>query len=245
LDKIGEAKVVEEMLSKGISQEGIDQLKPIFTLSGDFESQITQLERILSTSEEGLKGIQELQFINQGINAVDLQSATLNLNVTLARGLNYYTGAIFEVAAPEGVQMGSIGGGGRYDDLTGIFGLKGMSGVGISLGLDRIYLVLEELNLFPDTVAKVLDVLFVNFGQTEAFYALQAIQSLRAQGISCELYPDAAKLKKQLNYANKRGVRFVIMAGDQEIANHTFTVKDMGAGTQETLSLDGLLELFN
>ena len=136
-----------------------------------------------------------------------MQIATLNLNVTLARGLNYYTGAIFEVAAPEEVQMGSIGGGGRYDDLTGIFGLKGMSGVGISFGLDRIYLVLEELDLFPNTVANTLDILFVNFGQTEALYALQAIQSLRAQGISCELYPDAAKLKKQLNYANKRGVR--------------------------------------
>jgi histidyl-tRNA synthetase len=245
LDKIGEAKVVEEMLSKGISQAGIDQLKPIFTLSGDFESQISQLENILRSSEEGMKGIQELQFINQAISAVGLQSATLNLNVTLARGLNYYTGAIFEVAAPEGVQMGSIGGGGRYDDLTGIFGLKGMSGVGISFGLDRIYLVLEELNLFPDTVANTLDVLFVNFGEAEALYALQAIKSLRTEGISCELYPDAAKLKKQLNYANKRGVRFVVMSGDQEITHHTFTVKDMVAGTQDTLSLEGLLELFN
>ena len=243
LDKIGEAKVVEEMLSKGISQAGIDQLKPVFSLSGDFESQITQLEAILSASEEGLKGIQELQFINQAISAVGLQTATLNLNVTLARGLNYYTGAIFEVAAPEGVQMGSIGGGGRYDDLTGIFGLKGMSGVGISFGLDRIYLVLEELDLFPDTVANALDVLFVNFGEAEAMYALQAIKSLRAQGVSCELYPDAAKLKKQLNYANKRGVRFVIMAGDQELANQTYTVKDMGAGTQDTVSLEGLLKL--
>lgn len=241
LDKIGEAKVVEEMLSKGISQAGIDQLKPIFSLSGSFENQITQLESILSTSEEGLKGIQELQYINQAISAVGLQSATLNLNVTLARGLNYYTGAIFEVAAPEGVQMGSIGGGGRYDDLTGIFGLKGLSGVGISFGLDRIYLVLEELDLFPDAVANSLDVLFVNFGEAEALYALKAIKSLRASGVSCELYPDAAKLKKQLNYANKRGVRFVVMAGDQEMANATYTVKDMGAGTQETLSLEGFL----
>lgn len=245
LDKIGEAKVVEEMLSKGISQAGIDQLKPIFSLSGDFESQISQLENIIRSSEEGMKGIQELQFINQAISAVGMQTATLNLNVTLARGLNYYTGAIFEVAAPEGVQIGSIGGGGRYDDLTGIFGLKGMSGVGISFGLDRIYLVLEELDLFPDTVANALDVLFVNFGEAEALYALQAIKSLRTEGISCELYPDAAKLKKQLNYANKRGVRFVIMAGDQEIAHQTYTIKDMVAGTQETLSLEGFLELFN
>ena len=232
LDKIGEAKVVEEMLSKGISQDGIDKLKPIFTLSGDFESQITQLETILSTSEEGLKGIQELQFINQAISAVGLQSATLNLNVTLARGLNYYTGAIFEVAAPEGVQMGSIGGGGRYDDLTGIFGLKGMSGVGISFGLDRIYLVLEELDLFPDTVANALDVLFVNFGEAEALYALKAIQSCSQKGFLVSSIPMRLSLKSNSITANKRGVRFGCYGWDQEITNQTYTVKDMGAGTQ-------------
>ena len=169
LDKIGEEKVKEEMLGKGISQDGITKLQPLFNLSGNFESQINDLKSILKSSETGLKGIEELEFINKAITSLSLKTASLRLDVTLARGLNYYTGAIFEVSAPEGIEMGSIGGGGRYDDLTGVFGLKGVSGVGISFGLDRIYLVLEELNLFPKTVNVNTEVLFINFGEQEAF----------------------------------------------------------------------------
>src|SRR5690606_26157459 len=174
LDKIGEEKVKEEMLSKGISEEGISKLQPLFTLSGSFESQIESLKSILASSEEGAKGIEELSFINAAVAELGLTIATLQLDVTLARGLNYYTGAISEVSAPKTVQMGSVGGGGRYDDLTGIFGLNNVSGVGISFGLDRIYLVLEELGLFPETVNKNTAVLFINFGDNEALFCLKA-----------------------------------------------------------------------
>ncbi|CDF78850.1 histidyl-tRNA synthetase [Formosa agariphila KMM 3901] len=243
LDKIGEEKVKEEMLGKGILQTGIDKLQPLFTLSGSFEAQINSLKDILSTSEEGLKGVEELEFINTGIDTLGLKTATLQLDVTLARGLNYYTGAIFEVSAPESVQMGSIGGGGRYDDLTGIFGLKDVSGVGISFGLDRIYLVLEELQLFPETVNKSVKVLFINFGDTEALYSLQAIQKLRASGINAELYPDAAKMKKQMNHANKRTIPFVVLVGESEMASSVYTLKNMISGEQSKVNLDELISL--
>ena len=241
LDKIGEEKVKEEMLGKGIAQSGIDKLQPLFSLSGSFETQIAQLKTILSTSEEGVKGIEELEFIDTMISSLGLQTATLQLDVTLARGLNYYTGAIFEVSAPEGVKMGSIGGGGRYDDLTGIFGLKDMSGVGISFGLDRIYLVLEELNLFPTTVDKTIEVLFINFGDDEAFACMKALKAVREAGISAELYPDAAKMKKQMNFANKRNVPFVILVGESELESNTFTLKNMNSGAQQQLSLEDLI----
>ena len=240
LDKIGEEKVKEEMVSKGISEEGISKLQPLFTLSGSFESQIESLKGILNTSEEGQKGIQELEFINNAISELGLATATLQLDVTLARGLNYYTGAIFEVAAPKTVKMGSIGGGGRYDDLTGIFGMKDVSGVGISFGLDRIYLVLEELDLFPETVSKNVEVLFINFGDKEALFSLKAIKHLRLQGINAELYPDIAKMKKQMNHANKRAIPFVVLVGDQEIDSNTYTLKNMGSGEQDKVSLDAL-----
>jgi len=199
------------------------------------------LKSILSTSEEGLKGIEELEFIDKDIASLELKTASLELDVTLARGLNYYTGAIYEVAAPEGVKMGSIGGGGRYDDLTGIFGLKNVSGVGISFGLDRIYLVLEELNLFPETVSNTIDVLFINFGETEALYCLKAIKALRQNGINAELYPDAAKMKKQMNYANKRQIANVVLVGDEELQNNNYTHKNMGSGEQKKLSLEELI----
>ncbi len=241
LDKIGEEKVIEEMLSKGISKEGLTKLKPLFTLSGDFGNQIKSLKSILSTSEEGLKGIEELEFINQAITTLGLKSAKLQLDVTLARGLNYYTGAIFEVSAPNGVKMGSIGGGGRYDDLTGIFGLKNVSGVGVSFGLDRIYLVLEELNLFPETVTNSTKVLFINFGDKEALFSLKAIKALRAQGINAELYPDNAKMKKQMNYANKRNIPFVVLVGDNEMEANKFTLKNMIEGSQSLLDLEDLI----
>lgn len=241
LDKIGEEKVKDEMLSKGISKEGIEKLQPLFELQGDFSEQIEALKAILSVSEEGKKGIEELEFINTAISELKLQTANLQLDVTLARGLNYYTGAIFEVSAPEGVKMGSIGGGGRYDDLTGIFGLKDVSGVGISFGLDRIYLVLEELNLFPETISESIKVLCINFGEAEALTCLKAIKALRAHGINAELYPDAAKMKKQMNYANKRAVPYVVLVGESEMSSNTFTLKNMTNGEQQQLSLEDLI----
>ena len=241
LDKIGEDKVKEEMLSKGISQEGIAKLQPLFTLKGDFGTQIESLKSILNTSEEGQKGIEELSFINEAITALGLKSAKLQLDVTLARGLNYYTGAIFEVSAPEGVAMGSIGGGGRYDDLTGIFGLKNVSGVGISFGLDRIYLVLEELGLFPETITKSTEVLFINFGDKESLFSLKAIKALRVNNINAELYPDSAKMKKQMNYANKRNIPYVVLVGEEELKNNQFTLKNMISGEQDKVDLEALV----
>ena len=242
LDKIGEVKVKEEMRNKGISETGIQKLQPLFSLSGNFEAQIERLKPILSASAEGKKGIEELEFINNAISALGLKTAKLQLDVTLARGLNYYTGAIFEVSAPEGVAMGSIGGGGRYDDLTGIFGLKKVSGVGISFGLDRIYMVLDELELFPETITKTTEVLFINFGDQEALFSLQAIKTLRENYIKAELYPDAAKMKKQMTYANKRKIPFVVLVGEEEIKNNEYTLKNMRSGEQNKLSLQALIE---
>src|SRR5690606_2437945 len=195
-------------------------------------------QSILSSSEEGKKGIDELAFINNAITELGLTTATLKIDVTLARGLNYYTGAIFEVAAPKGVQMGSIGGGGRYDDLTGIFGLKNVSGVGISFGLDRIYLVLEELGLFPDAIDQSLQVLCVNFGGNEALAALKLVNLLRLAGVKSDLYPSDAKMQKQMKYANNRNVPYVILIGEQELAANSFVVKDMVQGGQKEYALD-------
>ena len=246
LDKIGEEGVTKEMLAKGITQEAINKVAPLFSLSGSFGDQLETLQSLLSDSETGMEGIKELLFINDAISNLGLQTATLQLDVTLARGLNYYTGAIFEVAAPEGVKMGSIGGGGRYADLTGIFGLKDMSGVGISFGLDRIALVLEELGLFPEDTTEGVKVFFINFGNTEAGYVMQAIQKLRQAGIAAEMYPDPAtsnkQIKKQMTYANRRKIPYLVLAGTQEIEDKTFTLKNMAEGTQETIDFDSLLK---
>ncbi len=243
LDKIGEDGVKKEMQEKGISSEAIQKIQPIFGLKGTFSEKVEVLDQILSTSEIGKKGIEELNFIQRFISEVPLKTATLDLDVTLARGLNYYTGAIFEVSAPQKVKLGSIGGGGRYDDLTGIFGLHDMSGVGISFGLDRIYLVLEELNLFPETVTQNTKVLFINFGEDEALYGLKAIRELRKNNITAELYPDDAKMKKQMNYANKREIPFVVLAGPEEIQAQKYKLKNMKTGEQEKVSLDSLKEI--
>ncbi|GAB2772587.1 histidine--tRNA ligase [Salinimicrobium soli] len=240
LDKIGEEGVKKEMQEKGISAEAIQKIQRVFDLKGDFSEKINVLKTILSTSEVGKKGIEELEFINNSIEALGLETAKLDLDVTLARGLNYYTGAIFEVSAPEKVQMGSIGGGGRYDDLTGIFGMSDVSGVGISFGLDRIYLVLEELDLFPETVSRNIEVLFINFGENESLYCLKAIKNLRNKGIAAELYPDEAKMKKQMNHANKRDIPFVVLAGAEEISNQKFTLKNMRSGEQSSVSMEEL-----
>lgn len=243
LDKIGEEKVKEEMILKGISAEDIQLLEPLFSLSGDFGNQINKLKEILGNSSEGIKGIQELEFINSAVSKLGLQTANLQLDVTLARGLNYYTGAIFEVAAPKGVNMGSIGGGGRYDDLTGIFGLKDISGVGISFGLDRIYLVLEILDLFPKTVKDSTKVLFINFGETEAMHCLELIKVLRTENIKSELYPENMKMKKQLGYADKRNIPFVVLVGEAEIQSQTYMIKNMVSGEQQQLNRSQLIEL--
>ncbi|WP_373517223.1 histidine--tRNA ligase [Pricia sp.] len=244
LDKIGEEKVKDEMLQRGISEEGLKKLQPLFSLSGSFDEKLLQLSSLLEDSEIGKKGIRELEFIYASISILGLRSAKLQLDVTLARGLEYYTGAIFEVSAPSGVDMGSIGGGGRYDDLTGIFGLKDVSGVGISFGLDRIYLVMESLNLFPEAISESVQILFINFGDSEAIKALKTIAILRDNGVSCELYADAKKTIKQFNYANKRNIPFVVLLGTTEIENKVFTLKNMKTGNQEELSLDQILERF-
>ena len=243
LDKIGQDGVKNEMREKGISDTAIDKLQVLFTLKGNAQEQLGQLTELLTSSEQGLKGIEELQFVVKAVEDLGLQSARLDIDVTLARGLDYYTGAIFEVAPPEGVVMGSIGGGGRYDDLTGIFGLKQVSGVGVSFGLDRIYLVMEELGLFPDTVAVRPSVLFINFGPQEAQYALKTIKQLRATGVATELYPDAVKMAKQMGYADRRGIPFTALAGTDEMASNTFTLKNMTTGIQQTVDFDALTSM--
>ncbi|TMM31467.1 histidine--tRNA ligase [Polaribacter aestuariivivens] len=241
LDKIGQEKVEAEMISKGISEEAIQKVQPLFSFKGSNLENLDALEKMLQTSEEGKKGVEELRFVINSVTELGLNSANLEVDVTLARGLNYYTGAIFEVAAPKGVKMGSIGGGGRYDDLTGIFGLKDVSGVGISFGLDRIYLVLEELGLFKTVDLPKPKVLFVNFGEKEALYSMKAITKLRAENVKSELYPDAAKMKKQMNYANKREIEFVVLVGSREMENQEFTLKNMVSGEQDNLSLTTLI----
>lgn len=242
LDKIGEDGVKKEMLEKGISEAAIQKVQPLFNFTGSIPEKIEKLTTLLASSNEGLKGVEELKFICNAINQLGLKSANLNVDVTLARGLNYYTGAIYEVGAPTGVAMGSIGGGGRYDDLTGIFGLKNMSGVGISFGLDRIYLVLEELGLFPETVTITSKALFINFGEAETLFSLKAISQLRQNNIKVEMYPDAAKMAKQFQFAEKKGIQFAVLVGEEEMKQNQYKIKDLISGVQETVSIDQLIE---
>ncbi len=240
LDKIGEEGVKKEMIAKGILESAIEKVQPLFHFTGTISEKIEKLSVLLALSEEGMKGVEELRFICEHVAKLGLSSAVLDLDVTLARGLNYYTGAIFEVAPPKQVAMGSIGGGGRYDDLTGIFGLKDMSGVGISFGLDRIYLVIEELGLFPETIIPTSKALFVNYGEKEAFYALQAITKLRSLGIKVELYPDNVKVGKQFQYADKRGILYAVIVGETEINEGKFALKNLVTGTQELINFENL-----
>jgi len=241
LDKIGASGVQKEMLEKGITAEAIEKVTPLFKLSGSNIEQLAVLETLLSASEEGKKGVEELRFVTNAINELGLQAATLEIDVTLARGLNYYTGAIFEVSAPKGVEMGSIGGGGRYDDLTGIFGLKDVSGVGISFGLDRIYLVLEELGLFDSVTLPKPKVLFLNFTEQDTLTQLRAVKALRNVGIKSEIYPDTAssnkQQKKQWKYVSTREISFVI----SEIQQNKFILKDMNDGSQSVCTLEQLI----
>lgn len=240
LDKIGKEGVIKEMLNKGISAKAIEKAEPLFSLSGTNAEQLEKLETFLKDSDEGCKGVEDLSFILTALDELGLNSAQVTIDVTLARGLNYYTGTIFEVAPPAEVSMGSIGGGGRYDDLTGIFGLKDMSGIGISFGLDRIYLVMEELGLFPHNIGRALDLLFLNFGEQEALASLKLIAKLRKEEVKTDLYPDSAKMQKQMKYANKRNVPFVVIIGDRELANNSFVVKNMSKGDQKTYSFNDL-----
>jgi len=243
LDKIGEEGVIKEMSEKGVSENAIKAIQPLLSLQGNNEELLAFMTDFLSTSEIGTKGIQELQFVFEKVQLLGLKRAKLEFDVTLARGLNYYTGAIFEVKA-NGVKMGSICGGGRYDDLTGLFGMNGLSGVGISFGADRIYDVLTELDLFPKEVDKGLEVLFVNFGEKEADVALQLIKQLRAAGISSELYPDNAKLKKQFKYADDKNVAFTAIIGESELLAGNVVLKNMATGEQQELSNESLINFF-
>lgn len=240
LDKIGKEGVVREMAKKGISESAIQNADPLFELSGSNDDKIRILDHVLESSKDGLDGLVEMASILELLKSIDLHVLSLDLDVTLARGLNYYTGCILEVAAPEGTEMGSIGGGGRYDDLTGIFGLDGLSGVGISFGLDRIYLVMEQLDMFPDTVDVSLDVLFAHFGDRESKRAFELVSKLRDKGIRADLYPTDAKMQKQLKYADNRNVPFVVLIGANELAEDTFVVKDMQVGDQQTYKLSQL-----
>ena len=243
LDKIGEDGVKKEMLEKGISETAIEKVQPLFNFTGTINEKIEKLANLLANSEEGMKGVNELQFICDNVTTLGLQTAFLDLDVTLARGLNYYTGAIFEVAAPKGVAMGSIGGGGRYDDLTGIFGLKNMSGVGISFGLDRIALVMEEVGLFPEAVLATSKALFLNFGDKEALYAMKAIGKLRQKGIKVELYPDKSKIDKQFKHADRRGIPFAVIVGESEMQREEFGLKNLATGEQQKVNFETLATL--
>ena len=241
LDKIGLDNVNAELASKGIPQEAIEKLQPIIMLSGSNEEKLETLKSVLATSETGLKGVEESEFILKTVATLGVKSE-VELDLTLARGLNYYTGAIFEVKALD-VQIGSISGGGRYDNLTGVFGMSGMSGVGISFGADRIYDVLNQLDLYPKEAVNATQLLFVNFGEKEAAYCLPVLSAARDAGIRAEIYPDSAKMKKQMSYANDKNIPFVAIVGENEMNEGKLTLKNMTTGEQSLLTPDELLAI--
>ena len=242
LDKIGLDNVTKELLERGLSEKNIADLNPIFELKGDVNEKLSQLEALFQGNEIGLKGIEEMRTLF-GYIANNPTSCEVELDLTLARGLNYYTGAIFEVKAKD-VSIGSICGGGRYDNLTGIFGMADVSGVGISFGADRIYDVLTELNKFPSDLEQLTNALFINFGEKETEYCIRCASMMRKAGIKTEIYPDAAKMKKQMSYADTKKIPFVIFIGESEIENNTVTIKDMASGKQETIALENLVAFF-
>ena len=241
LDKIGLEAVNAELAESGIPAEAIEKLQPIIKLSGTNEEKLTIMREVLCDSETGLKGIEEVDYVLKMLDACSLTNA-IELDLTLARGLNYYTGCIFEVKALD-VEIGSITGGGRYDNLTGIFGMPGLSGVGISFGADRIYDVLNQLELYPAEITTATQLMFVNFGEAEAAYALPALSAARAAGIRAEIYPDAAKMKKQMQYANARSIPFVALAGESEMAAGNFTLKNMISGEQTSVDARKLIDV--
>ncbi len=239
LDKIGLDKVNEELRNDGISEEAIEKLQPIISLSGSNEEKLEVISQVLAGSETGLKGVEETRFILDTLKTVGLHNE-IELDLTLARGLNYYTGAIFEVKALD-TPMGSITGGGRYDNLTGIFGLPGLSGVGISFGADRIYDVLNALDLYPKEAVNSTQVLFINFGEKETAYCLPIVGKLRQAGIRAEIFPDKAKMKKQMSYANAKNIPFVVLAGENEMAAGQVTLKNMESGEQTLVTTEELI----
>lgn len=241
LDKIGVDAVNAEMLANGISEDAVSKLQPILTMSGTNKEKLETIAQTIATSEIGVKGVEETRFILEKVEAVGMQNE-LQLDLTLARGLNYYTGAIFEVKAKD-VTIGSITGGGRYDNLTGIFGMPGLSGVGISFGADRIYDVLNTLDLYPQNATQATQVLFINFGEAEADFCLPIATKVRAAGISVELYPDSAKMKKQMAYANSKSIPFVVLVGENEINQGKVTLKNMITGDQQLVSAEELIAI--
>ena len=241
LDKIGEAGVLAELVQKSVPQTAIEMLKPLLSFSGSNEEKIALMTLFLKDSVIGIKGIDELKEVFEYVERAGLKGGILEFDITLARGLNYYTGAIFEVKA-DGVKMGSICGGGRYDDLTAQFGLKDVSGIGISFGADRIYDVLEELGLFPKSTERNISYLLLNFGGEDLFASMDLANAIRDKGIDCELYPNQAKIQKQFKYANDRSARFVIMIGEDERNSDTITLKNMKDGTQEKIKRSDFLD---
>ena len=239
LDKIGLDKVNEELRSKEISDEAIEKLQPIILLSGTNSEKLQTLKEVLAASEIGIKGVEESEFILNTLETMGLKNE-IELDLTLARGLNYYTGAIFEVKALD-VQIGSITGGGRYDNLTGVFGMPGISGVGISFGADRIYDVLNQLELYPQETSNSTKLLFVNFGEKEAAFALSLLSKVRAAGISSEIFPDSAKMKKQMTYANNKNIPFVAIIGETELAEGKVMLKNMTTGEQKLVDCEELI----
>jgi histidyl-tRNA synthetase len=241
LDKVGEDGVVKELNERGFSDGSIETIRGLFALSGSNEERLATLGNLLAQSQAGMKGIDELRYVMARAQDIGLKTATLELDVTLARGLNYYTGAIFEVKAV-GVQMGSICGGGRYDDLTGIFGLKGVSGVGISFGADRIYDVMTELNVFPADAMQSTKVLFANFGEQEEKHSMKLLRQLRDAGINAEIYPENAKMKKQFKYADDKQIPYVAVIGEEEMNKQVVSLKHMLSGEQTVLTIEELIE---
>ena len=240
LDKIGIDNVNAELRQDGLSEEQIEKLQPIILLEGNNDEKLDTIANVLKDSETGLKGVEETRFILNTLKQLDMKNE-MQLDLTLARGLNYYTGAIFEVKALD-TPMGSISGGGRYDNLTGIFGMPGLSGVGISFGVDRIYDVLDALNLYPEGSLQTSRVLFINFGEKETAYCLPVVAKVRQSGIRAELFPDTAKMKKQMAYANAKQIPFVVLAGDNEIAEGKLTLKNMATGEQMLVTTEELIE---
>lgn len=240
MDKIGLENVNAELREKGITEEAIHKLQPILNLTGTNDEKLTQLRTVLQASETGMKGVEELTTVFNYTKALEI-TTEIKLDLTLARGLSYYTGAIFEVKALD-AEMGSITGGGRYDDLTGIFGLKNMSGVGISFGADRIFDVMVQLDLFPKDANTTTKILFTNFGSREELYCLPVIRTLRQHGINAEIYPDASKMKKQMTYADKKGIPYVALVGENEMQAGVVSLKNMASGEQENLNIQELIQ---
>jgi len=243
LDKIGLEKVNAELIERGVTESAVDKLQPILKMQGTLQDKLAVMREILKNSKVGMNGIEEIEFVFSYVDELGL-SSSVELDLTLARGLNYYTGAIIEVKAAD-VQIGSICGGGRYDDLTGIFGMPDISGVGVSFGADRIYDVMQELNLFPESGETTSQVFFVNFGEEEEKYCLKLLGQIRKAGINAELFPDSAKMKKQMTYANRKNIPFVVMVGKNEMESGVLSVKNMKTGEQEEMELDALIERFS